>query len=127
MAVWFVQREDDEDLGPLRPADLLSLVRDGSVTADSMLRKDDSAWFPASDVGGLFEAARRPTIEHFCPDCNVRVNQPPTTCPRCGKDLLKTKTRIIEHSFNDGNQGAGQPGQKSASAKKWLQKKMRGN
>ncbi|MCC9657314.1 GYF domain-containing protein [Rhodopirellula halodulae] len=125
MSVWFVQR-GDEQLGPLKPAELLALVRDGSVVAETKIRKDDSNWFTASEVGGLFEAARRPTIEHYCPNCNVRVNQPPTHCPECGKDLERTKTRIIENSIAQTKRPSdSQSSGPSNSAKRWLQKKIR--
>mgnify|MGYP000293648354 CR=1 FL=1 len=45
---------DSEDVGPLRPSELLDKVRSGEVRPETMLRKDDSAYFQASDVGGLF-------------------------------------------------------------------------
>lgn len=127
MAVWFVQRENDE-IGPLRPAELLALVRDGSVQSNTQLRKDDSSWFAASEVGGLFEAARRPTIEHFCPHChNVRVSSPPTTCPKCDQTLTKTRQKIIEHSLDNPSSQTSQasPQGPAASARRWLQKRVR--
>ncbi|MEO9596001.1 DUF4339 domain-containing protein [Rhodopirellula bahusiensis] len=125
MSVWFVQK-GDEQLGPYKPAELLALVRDGSVVAETKIRKDDSNWFSASEVGGLFEAARRPSIEHYCPQCNVRVSQPPTICPECGKDLDRTKTRIIEHSIGQTKRSSDTPSAgPSDSAKRWLQKKIR--
>jgi hypothetical protein len=37
--------------------DLLKKVREGEVTPQTHVRKEDSAWFPADEVGGLFEAA----------------------------------------------------------------------
>ena len=45
--------------GPISNADLLAKVREGKITEGSWVRKDDSAWFPAEDVSGLFEAAFR--------------------------------------------------------------------
>ena len=46
MTHWFVQQGDSqEDLGPLRPSELLEMVRAGHVTSESMLKKDDSNWF----------------------------------------------------------------------------------
>lgn len=125
MADWFVQGKD-VDTGPLRPADLLDLVRDGTVVETTKLRKDDSAWFSAGEVGGLFEAARRPTTEHYCPHCAVRVAAPPTTCPKCDRVLTKTDKRIIEHSigkkssFNSPSSAG-----PAASAKRWLQRKIK--
>ncbi len=127
MTAWFVQRENEE-VGPLRPADLLALVRDGSVLPETMIRKDDSSWFAASTVGGLFEAARRPTIEHYCPHCdNVRVPPPPTTCPKCDATLLKTRERIIENSLSKANSRANNAVASQGpapSARRWLQKRI---
>ena len=125
MAVWFVQGKNS-DQGPLSPADLLSLVREGTVTADSMIRKNDSPWFSASEVGGLFEAARRPTIEHYCPKCDVRVSSPPSQCPRCLEAMENTHKRIIEHSIGKPST----PSPKStigsaSSAKRWLQRRIK--
>jgi hypothetical protein len=37
--------------------ELLKKVRSGDVNAATMIRKDDSTWFPAEEVDGLFEAA----------------------------------------------------------------------
>ena len=127
MAVWFVQGED-ADVGPLKPAELLSLVREGTVEAETMIRKDDSKWFAAKTVGGLFEAARRPTIEHFCPHCETRVEAPPTTCPKCDQALLKTRTRITEHSIGKSKQNAsdGSGTKKQApSTRQWFAKRIK--
>ncbi|SMP76437.1 hypothetical protein SAMN06265222_12145 [Neorhodopirellula lusitana] len=125
MAIWFV-RSEGGDLGPLRPADLLTLVRDGTVEPSTMVRKDDSPWFTASEVGGLFEAARRPTIEHFCPSCNVRVPPPPTQCPKCDSALSKTRKRIIEHSIGKPDRSEQNlPTGPAASAKRWLQRRIK--
>lgn len=126
MADWFVQG-NDVDMGPLRPADLLDLVRDGTVVESTKLRKDDSAWFSAGEVGGLFEAARRPTTEHYCPHCAARVAAPPTTCPKCDRNLIKTDKRIIEHSIgkkSSSSNGSSSTGP-AASAKSWLQRKLK--
>ena len=45
--------------GPLSGEALLAKVREGVIKEGSWVRKDDSAWFPAEDVQGLFEAAFR--------------------------------------------------------------------
>ncbi len=127
MTSWYVQREN-EDLGPLRPAELLSLVRDGSVQPETFLRKDDSAWFAAGEVGGLFEAARRPTIEYYCPHCeNVRVTAPPATCPKCDRIITKPRQKIIEHSIGNANSEKSNSANSSGpalSARRWLKKRM---
>ena len=83
MAQWYVQRQSEdptqmnEMVGPLKPAELLKMVREGDVVPESLLRKDDSAWFEAREVGGLFEAAMRPTIKYFCPQCGQEIMEPP--------------------------------------------------
>jgi hypothetical protein len=46
-------------IGPISPSELLELIRSGDVTATTMVRKNDSRWFRADSVGGLFEAAFR--------------------------------------------------------------------
>ncbi len=46
-------------IGPMSPSELLELIRSGDVTATTMVRKNDSRWFRADSVGGLFEAAFR--------------------------------------------------------------------
>lgn len=126
MTNWFVQQDGTrEDLGPLRPSELLEKVRRGEVTRTSRLRKDDSAWFSAAQVGGLFEAAMRPTIEYFCPHCQVEVSEPPSVCNRCGNDVHQAVTRITENGIvNSADQSvAGQAGQ---SVMNWLNKKRLG-
>jgi len=45
--------------GPVSGADLLAKVREGVIKEGSWVRKDDSAWFPAEEVNGLFETAFR--------------------------------------------------------------------
>lgn len=43
--------------GPITAGELLTLVKSGKVTASTLIRKDDSKWFPAEEVGGLFQSA----------------------------------------------------------------------
>lgn len=123
MTNWFIRQDgQSEDVGPLRPSELLQKVRDGVVVRETQVRKDNSAWFNAGDVGGLFEAAMRPTIELFCPHCKSEVSEPPTVCHRCGCEVQQALTRITENSI------APRPddsitGQAGRSVKNWLQKK----
>ncbi|KAA1259976.1 hypothetical protein LF1_25140 [Rubripirellula obstinata] len=122
MAEWFIKRDEESgDLGPLRPPDLLKMVREGSVTRQTMIRKNDSAYFEAGQVGGLFEAAMRPTIEHFCPSCKHSVNEPPTVCAYCGQELYKAITKITENTISLPNEKL--PSQAGRSVKNWLKKK----
>lgn len=122
MAEWFIKRdEESEDLGPLRPPDLLKMVREGNVTRQTMIRKNDSAFFEAGQVGGLFEAAMRPTIEHFCPGCKHAVSEPPTVCAYCGQELREAITKITENAIS--LPGEKLPSQAARSVKNWLKKK----
>jgi hypothetical protein len=45
--------------GPLTSVQLLQKVKLGEITQDTPIRKNDSKWFPAIEVNGLFEAAFR--------------------------------------------------------------------
>ena len=45
--------------GPLTSAQLLQKVKVGEIAQDTPIRKNDSKWFPAIEVNGLFEAAFR--------------------------------------------------------------------
>jgi len=120
---WYIQRgEDVDDVGPLRPTDLLKMVRTGEVKPETMLRKDDSAYFQASDVGGLFEAAMRPTIEYFCPKCKREVTEPPVTCPHCDYNITRALTRITENTITNPEEQT-MTEQAGSSVKKWLKRK----
>ncbi len=44
-------------IGPLTNDELLGKVKRQEITADTQVRKGDSAWFPAQQVNGLFETA----------------------------------------------------------------------
>ncbi len=120
---WFVQRANSsEELGPYRPSELLDLVRNGDVSPETLLRKDDSQWFTAGDVGGLFEAAMRPTIRYFCPQCKTEVSEPPVTCHKCDFNVIRALTEITENTIvNRTEPGTDEPA--GNSVKKWLQKK----
>ena len=123
MTHWYVQQgANRDDLGPLRPNELLDLIRCGEVTKASLVRKGDSPWFAAGDVGGLFEAAMRPTIQYFCPQCEAEVSEPPVTCLRCGRDIRKGITKITEHAIIQRTD-APTADSNTGSVKRWLQKK----
>ncbi|MCU0875235.1 MAG: DUF4339 domain-containing protein [Pirellulaceae bacterium] len=59
MATKWFYKLGGRTLGPISGADLLAKVREGAIKEGSWVRKDDSAWFPAEDVSGLFEEAFR--------------------------------------------------------------------
>lgn len=100
MTQWFIQQNDEHpDRGPMSPSELLELVRSGEVTRETMVRRDDGGWFAAADVGGLFEAAMRPTIRYFCPHCEAEVSEPSVVCHQCGFKIRQAVTQIIENSI----------------------------
>jgi hypothetical protein len=59
MATKWFYKLGGRTLGPISGSDLLAKVREGAIKEGSWVRKDDSAWFPAEDVSGLFEEAFR--------------------------------------------------------------------
>ena len=126
MTKWFIQRAgSSEDLGPYRPSELLEMVRSGEVTSETMLRKDDSNWFAAADVGGLFEAAMRPTIRYFCPQCQTEISEPPVMCPKCDMNVIRAKTQIKENTIVSRT-AHGTHDSTSNSVKNWLNRKKLG-
>ncbi|MEM6689879.1 MAG: GYF domain-containing protein [Planctomycetota bacterium] len=130
MAEWFIQRKDEgAEEGPLRPSELLRLVREGEVTRTTKIRKGDSTWFEASEVGGLFEAALRPTIEYLCPGCEEEIPEPPTVCKHCGREVYNAITRITENTIavkDDAKSNSVVSGAKRSVAQ-WLKRKGVGN
>ncbi len=98
MAQWFY-REDGKDVGPFSATDLLKLVREETINASTLVRKDESAWFPAAQVGGLFEAAVKPSVEYTCPTCGQDVPKPPTYCRKCRQALQYARPRITENTI----------------------------
>ena len=98
------------------------MVRSGEVTSETKLRKDNSPWFSAAEVGGLFEAAMRPTIRYFCPQCETEVSEPPVTCPKCDRDIRRARTQITENTIsNSGDRSIAE--QAGNSVKNWLNRK----
>ena len=128
MTNWYVQHPDpdfeEEFIGPLRPSELLKMVREGEVGPEHLLRKDDSAWFEAREVGGLFEAAMRPTIRLFCPRCNTLIPEVPIICHKCGLEVQKAREEITENTIENPNDKS-ITSQAGRSVQKWLQKKVR--
>jgi len=53
---WFCQLKEGVR-GPLTGAELKEKVREGEISGVTLIRKDNSKWFPAKEVRGLFEAA----------------------------------------------------------------------
>ena len=127
MADWFVQSKcGTDESGPYRPSELLELVRSGDVTPESLLRKDNSSWFVAADVGGLFQAAMRPTIKNYCPNCHCDIPEPPITCPKCDMNVVKAQTEIIENTIAS-KKAMPAPDSTAGSVKDWLtRRRLRG-
>lgn len=123
MAHWYFL-ENVEVRGPLTPAELLVMVRRGTVTRETKVRKDNSNWFPAGDVGGLFEAAVKPTVVLHCPGCQAVIPPPPCTCPNCGRNLENARREVIQNRIQSPNDGAPQQGV-GASMQNWLNKVRR--
>jgi len=86
MAEWFY-RVGDQSFGPITNAQLLDLVRVGTVDGDTHIRKDDSNWVLAQAVGGLLDAAGRDEAETVCPYCGKPIPQPPTRCENCHRNV----------------------------------------
>ena len=93
---WFYQRAG-QTIGPLSPKELLAKVRDGEVLPQTLVKKDDSQWVEASEVGGLTEAATKDRVYH-CPFCGGNIRKPPVTCRQC--------TRWVDFSddYDDPNE-----------------------
>jgi hypothetical protein len=115
MPQWFVQQLDVE-IGPISGTELLEMVRQGKVSEQTPIRKDDSAWFAAVEVGGLFDAATSRPRQYHCPDCDGVVSKPPTVCARCGSHLAYAPSRMIDDSPAKGTSG------QRPSMQRWLQK-----
>lgn len=119
MPQWFYQ-DGDETVGPFKASDLLHLVRDGVVTAITLVRKDESAWFPAAEVGGLFAAAARSTVEYSCPECGSKVGKPPCYCRQCRRLLEYARPRVLENHVEGYEKPETSRGPDPGSWKQWV-------
>jgi hypothetical protein len=59
MATQWFYKDSVSTVGPISARELLKRVRERTVTAQTLVRKNDSKWFPAVEVNGLMEAAFR--------------------------------------------------------------------
>lgn len=133
VANWFLKRMEGNvqtEVGPLRPSELLKLVRTGQIKPNTQLRKDDSAWFEAKEVGGLFEAAVKRETRYYCPSCNKSISRPPVTCGHCLRDIDTHEAREVsadEMSAKASNQLAetsrADEGKKSVQS--WLKNRVK--
>lgn len=120
MSSWYVRR-GEVDVGPLTGEELLDLIREGSVRPETPVRKNDSAWFEAMSVGGLFEAAAKPTYEYYCPECGKQVDKPPSVCGYCEIRVSYARPKKIEHRIAGYTPERAEP-TRSASKNNWLQR-----
>ena len=77
--------------GPVTNAELLDLIRERKVLPETMIRKDDSQWVAARAVTGLFQAAGVFAGEYRCPYCGNSIDDPPTTCEKCHRNVSEEK------------------------------------
>ena len=84
---WYYQIMNDE-VGPLTSSQLVACVHSGKVKEDTLIRKDDSQWVPASQVNGLLDAVGNNQSKRICPYCGQTVDSPPTTCRGCNRKLV---------------------------------------
>lgn len=121
MPQWFYQYEE-EVYGPVKASDLLQLVRDQTICSETLVRKDASAWFPASEVGGLFEAAAKPTVEFQCPECGTKVGKPPCYCRKCRRVLEYARPKVTANEI-EGFEKPETPSEKVSDAwKQWIRR-----
>jgi hypothetical protein len=57
MATQWYFKVGEKIQGPLTPEELLKKVRAGEIKSSTQVRKNDSPFFPAEEVNGLFETA----------------------------------------------------------------------
>ena len=86
MAKWYYRTAEGE-VGPLRPSELREHVAAGKIQPQTLIRKGDSHWVEAAQVGGLFEAAARGGSHFQCPFCGHEIDPPPTRCAHCGRPV----------------------------------------
>lgn len=127
MAEWFYEQMG-QTIGPITGKQLLARVRSGDIVADTAVRKDDSQWVPARDVGGLFEAAGgRESREITCPYCGATIDRPPTRCTKCHRQVEQTYELAFRESSaptDETNAEHQQPKENGPKEKKkgWLSK-----
>lgn len=95
MADWYYKAGNDV-IGPIKNSQLLELVRIGTVSGDTQVRKDDAQWVLAQAVGGLMEAAGRVEHKNVCPYCGSNIPPPPVRCGECRRDVTVVLTTGTE-------------------------------
>ncbi len=121
MAQWFLLGPPEQ--GPLSPQQVLQMVRNGEITRQTKLRKDDSAWFSADEIGGLFEAALKPTIHYRCPSCRAEVSPNVHHCSRCGSLFDLALREVTEHHVRSSlTSSEPASSNRNSSMQNWLNK-----
>lgn len=121
MSEWYYL-ENEQAIGPFSPQELLDLVRQQIVVTTTMVRKDQSAWFPAFEVGGLFDAAVKPTVTYHCPECGTKVLKPPTYCRKCRRALDYARPIFTEHEVPGYEKADKDKATLSDSWKQWIRR-----
>ncbi len=102
MATEWYYRIMNDVIGPLSSRQLLEKVRTGQIKHDTLVRKDDSQWVPASQVNGLMDAAgQTTTTRRLCPYCGTVVDRLPTTCSGCNRRLtVSVNSRLTKDGMS---------------------------
>ena len=88
MSHWFY-RQSEKEFGPLRPSEILTHIRQGTIRPETLIRKGDSQWVTAQSVDGLFDAATtQDAAELICPFCGETIDRPPTQCKNCYREVV---------------------------------------
>lgn len=90
MPQWYYRLKGTEEHGPIGPAELLNLIRNGVIGEETLVKKDDSKYVPSIEINGLWAAAGRPRAEFNCPYCGRGISKPPVQCPGCSE--------MVEHA-----------------------------
>lgn len=121
MSQWFY-RDGEREVGPLNSSELLNLVREQTIGAATLVRKGESAWFPAGSVGGLFDAAVKPTVSYVCPECGSQVGKPPCYCRRCRRALDYARPVFTEHEIEGYEKDVKEKATLADSWKQWVRR-----
>jgi hypothetical protein len=106
-------------LGPITAPELLQKVRRGEIREATRIRKDDSQWVDAIEVGGLFEAAHRAAVSYTCPYCGGETEKPPTLCLQCDREISAAylKRDKTANSSNASHSEAGSKADRATSTR----------
>jgi hypothetical protein len=117
MAQWFYKNAQGRECGPLVGSQVLELVRQGEIQAQTEVRKDDSAWTVACQINGLWQAAGRPGVAFRCPYCAASISKPPTHCQACRRDVSQATGRLVNHSLTQSQSSVWNAGQSAPKVK----------